>query len=258
MLAVGLTTLPIVDTSPLPATATATATASLAISGTATPSRIPRPTNTPRPAFSPTACSLSFTDVLTSSIFYADIQFLVCQGIVAGYPNADGTSRFEPNAATTRGQFAKIAVLSFGLPIVGPYYATFSDVDGSNLLYSFIESAAYAGAISGYPAAECVGGGTPIPSKPCYLPNEPVSRVQVAVITQRARRYALLTPTAASFQDVPAGSFGYQAIETLVHEGIISGATCSGTSGPLCFRPNDFSKRGELSKVVRRAISVLP
>ena len=257
MLAVGLTTLPIVDTSPSPATATATTTASLAISGTATPSRTPRPTNTPRPAFSPTACSLSFTDVLTSSIFYADIQFLVCQGIVAGYPNADGTSRFEPNAATTRGQFAKIAVLPFGLPIVGPYYATFSDVDGSNLLYSFIESAAYAGAISGYPAAEC-GGGTPIPSKPCYQPNEPVSRAQVAVITQRARRYALLTPTTASFQDVPVGSFGYQAIETLVHAGIISGAACSGTSGPLCFRPNDFSKRGELSKVVRRAIGVLP
>jgi len=57
---------------------------------------------------------------------------------------------------------------------------------------------------------------------------------------------------------MPAGSFGYQAIETLVHEGIISGAACSRTSGPLCFRPNDFGKRGELSKVVRRTISLLP
>ena len=122
---------------------------------------------------------------------------------------------------------------------------TFSDVPAGSVFYSYIEAVAHAGAVTGYPDST-------------FQPNEPVSRAQVAVITQRARRYALLTPTTASFQDVPAGSFDYQAIETLVHEGIISGAACSGTSGPLCFRPNDFSKRGELSKVVRRAIGVLP
>jgi len=179
--------------------------------------------------------------VLTSNIFYGDIQYLACRSIITGFTG--GT--FQPSSNTTRGQFAKIASLGFALPAFTPAVPTFSDVPVGSVFYPYIEAVAHAGAVTGYPDST-------------FQPNQNVSRVQVMVITQRVKAYSVYTPTTASFQDVPAGSFGYQAIETLVHAGIISGAACSGTSGPLCFRPNDFSKRGELSKVVRRAIGVLP
>ncbi len=65
--------------------------------------------------------------------------------------------------------------------------------------------------------------------------------------------FALINPTTPTFSDVPIGSTFYADIETLAARTILSGATCSGGSG-LCFRPNDNVRRGELSKVVRRAM----
>jgi len=117
-------------------------------------------------------------------------------------------------------------------------FNTYAAYDGTSM------AAAHAGVVNG------LGGGS-------FGPNQNISRVQVAVIVQRARNYPGGTPTIATFSDVPASNFGYQAIETLAARGIISGAACLGGSGQ-CFRPNDTIKRGELSKVVRRAIESQP
>ena len=202
------------------------------------------------PTVTATACSISFSDVLTTNIFYGDIQYLACRGIV----NGTGGGLFSPNANTTRGQFAKITTLGFGLPPFTPTGSqSFVDVAPASIFYGFIEAAAHSGAVNGLTASQCASLGTP---GSCYGPNINISRAQVVVIVQRVRAYSLFTPTAATFSDVPSGSFGYQAIETLVNKGIISGAACTGGSG-LCFRPNDSIKRGELSKVVRRAIETL-
>jgi len=196
------------------------------------------------------ACNLSFTDVASDNIFYADIQALACTGIVNGLPNSNGTYRFEPNSNTTRGEFAKIVVRGYGLPRSTPAQPSFRDVPASHPFYLFIESAVAVGAVTGYsePAA-CPSGATP-----CYRAGERISRVQVAVILKRVGQYPTLTPTIPTFADVPSSAFGYSAVETLVSRGAISGAACDG--GGLCFRPNDPIRRGELSKVVRRALAV--
>jgi len=194
------------------------------------------------------ACNLSFTDVPTTNIFYANIRALACAGIVNGLPNGDGSFRFEPNSNTTRGEFAKIVVRSYGLPRTTPATPTFRDVPASNVFYLFVEAAAAAGAITGYSdPASCPSGATP-----CYQPGARISRVQVAVMLKRVGQYPTVSPTSASFADVPGGAFGYSAVETLVSRGVVGGAACVSGSGQ-CFRPNDPIRRGELAKVVGRA-----
>ena len=216
------------------ASGTATATATSSISGTATATA--------------TACAISFSDVLTSNIFYTDIQFLACRGVIGGFPNG----LFQPNSNSTRGQFAKIATLGFGIAAFTPGTPTFGDVPSGNVFYGYVEAAYHAGVVNGLAAAQCALLGQ---SNPCYGLNVQISRAQVAVIVQRARSYAVVTPSQPTFSDVPAGNFAYAAVETLARRAIISGGSCA--SG-LCFRPNDNIRRGELSKVVHRAIDSAP
>ncbi len=237
--------------SPATATATLTGTASpptatATLTGTASPPTATA-TLTGTATATATPCAIRFSDVPTSYIFYGDIQYLACRGIVSG---ANGF--FSPNANASRGQFAKIATLGFAIPSFTPTSPTFVDVASGSIFYGYIEAAAHAGVVNGLTASQCLALGTP---GTCYAPNVSISRAQVAVIVQRAKQYALFTPTVQTFSDVPAANFAYAAIETLAHNNIINGAAC-GTS--LCFRPNDSIRRGELSKVVRRAIETAP
>jgi|GEM_PF-3260446 len=236
-------------------TATGVPTNTPLATGTASSTATASPTSTPTtstPTATATTCTLRFTDVPTNSIFYGDIQYLACRGLVGGFPNLTppGSYRYEPNTNTTRGQFAKVATLAFALPAYTPPTPSFTDVASGSIFYAYIEAASHAGAVNGLAAGQCVALGV---QPPCYGPNVLITRAQVAVITKRARNYPDFTPASPSFSDVPANNFAYLAIETLYQRAIISGATCSGGS-TLCFRPNDNIKRGELAKVVRRAI----
>ena len=62
------------------------------------------PTTPPSASATPTACDISFNDVLPGSTFYPYVHCLACLGIVQGYP--DGS--FRPNDNVTRGQASKI------------------------------------------------------------------------------------------------------------------------------------------------------
>ena len=234
----GLTTtatLPAASSTP---TASPTSRATVTISATATVSATATP------------CTISFLDVPPSYIFYNEIQYLACHQILSGY--FDGS--FRPNANTTRGQLAKIAVNAFGIPAYTPPNPTFSDVTSNNIFYTFIEAAAHAGVINGFSPAQCVDPGTPAPSQPCFRSNQSVTRGQVAKIVKRARNYPDYTPATASFADVSPSNTFYLEIETLYQRGVVSGASC-GTG--LCYRPNDNVRRGELAKVVKNALDRL-
>ncbi len=241
-------TAPVPTGTPTPTvTSTAVVTGTPTVTSTAVVTGTPTVTSTPLVTATATPCSISFTDVPTTYIFYGDIQFLACRGVVSG---ANGA--FGPNNNASRGQFAKIAVLGFGIASFTPVTPTFVDVPANSVFYGYIEAAAHVGVVNGLTPAQCAALGTP---GTCYGPNVNITRAQTAVIVQRAKNYALFTPTSQTFSDVPSNSFAYAAIETLAHNNIINGAAC-GTS--LCFRPNDNIKRGELSKVVRRAIETAP
>jgi len=198
----------------------------------------------------PSACAISFTDVLADNPFYSDILFLACATppIVNGFPNGDGNFRFEPASQTSRGQFAKIAVLAFGVPAYSPPAPSFNDVATSNTFYAYIEAAVHASVISGFAqVSQCAGT-----TAPCYRPRDSIRRGEVAKIIVRSKNYTLANPSTPSFADVSSGSTFYSYIETLKLYNVVSGSTCAGGSG-TCYRPSDPVSRGELSKITRRA-----
>lgn len=67
--------------------------------------------------------------------------------VADGYP--DGT--FRPYLSVTRGQFSKMAVNGLGLAPYDPVTPSFSDVPRGSTFYTFVEGAAAAGVINGFP-----------------------------------------------------------------------------------------------------------
>jgi hypothetical protein len=202
-----------------------------------------------------TPCPVTFSDVLPSDYFYEPVLYLACHGVIGGY--SDGTYR--PYNNTTRGQMAKIVVGAFGLAITTPAAGgfTFTDVPPSSTFFGYVETAANAGIVSGYPcggvnpqtgAAETCDGA----SRPYYRVGNNVTRGQLAKIVviaaQGAAGWSLISPATATFSDVPVGSTFYPYIETAACHQVLGGYS-DGT-----FRPSANATRGQIAKIVYYAI----
>jgi len=96
------------------------------------------------------------------------IDYLVAKGVIAGFP--DGT--FKPETPVTREQFAKMVCVAKGIKEYKPSTATFKDVNSSRWSYGFVEAAAKAGYIKGYP------DGT-------FGPDKNITRQELAVLGVR-------------------------------------------------------------------------
>ncbi len=110
-----------------------------------------------------------FKDVPATYWAKGQINYLVSKGVVTGYP--DGT--FKPETPVTREQFAKMICIAKGLKEYKPATATFKDVKLSRWSYVFVEAAAKAGYIKGYP------DGT-------FGPDKNITRQELAVLGVRA------------------------------------------------------------------------
>ncbi len=114
---------------------------------TSMPTSTPTATSTPGvPTATPTACTLTFTDVPVGSTFYPFIRCLACKGIINGYP--DGT--FKPGNNVTRGQLSKIVSNSAGFSD-NQTTQMFQDVPVGSTFYQYIGRLASRGFINGYP-----------------------------------------------------------------------------------------------------------
>ncbi len=185
-----------------------------------------------------------FSDVPENNIFYAYIHPLTCIGAVNGF----GPNFYNVAAQASRGQFAKMAAISFAVPNFTPTSPTFADVPPTYVFYNYIEAAAHSGLINGYSPAQCGTTGS------CFRPNSPINRAEIALIVRRARNWPLATPTAPTFADVAPTYFAYGSIEALAARGVISGGSCVGSRG-ICFRPNNNVRRDELSKFLWLGLS---
>ncbi len=187
-----------------------------------------------------TATEHGFSDVPLDNPFYPDIAYLATRGIIGGVPNGDGSFRFAPYQAVTRGELTKVIVLAFSIPDYTPTTPSFQDVPSAYLFYPYIEAMAQARIVHG---VACGGGLT------CFEPERAVTRAEAAVMLQAVAGYPVYTPSQPGFQDVPSGYFAYKAIETLQHLSIISGAPCQSGIG-TCFSPGIAMQRDEVAKVV--------
>jgi hypothetical protein len=85
---------------------------------------------------SPPPSTASFSDVPTSHAFFAEIEWMVAQGITVGFP--DGT--FRPTDTVTRAALAAYLYRYAGSPaFTPPGTATFSDVPTGHTFYTEIE-----------------------------------------------------------------------------------------------------------------------
>ena len=112
------------------------------------------------PAFQRRMSNGTFEDVKTDYWFYKEVETLYNIGIV------DGTDehKFAPDAPVTRAEFAVIAARFADLDYEGGNI--FDDVPNGHWAYSYINAAANAGWVEGYPDGS-------------FRPDEPISRAEV-------------------------------------------------------------------------------
>jgi uncharacterized protein YkwD len=111
----------------------------------------------------------SFRDVPQTHTFYGYVETAKARNAMSGY--GDGT--FRPETNVTRSQLAKIVVTAEGWPLVTPPTPSFHDVPRGDSFYSYVETAAAHGAVSGY------GDGT-------FRPGNPATRGQISKIIYNA------------------------------------------------------------------------
>jgi hypothetical protein len=88
----------------------------------------------------------TFEDVPPDHTFYTYVETLHDHGVISGYD--DGT--FRPQNDVTRGQAAKIVVLSEAWTLYNPATPAFTDVLPASTFYTYIETAHQHGIVQGY------------------------------------------------------------------------------------------------------------
>ncbi len=141
------------------------------------------------PAYTPPDGGSTYTDVPPGSPFFGWIEAASHAGLIGGYPcggpdePCDPAFRnyFRPYTSVTRGQVAKIVVLSAGWPLNPPPNYTFTDVPPDSPFAPYVEAAAAHNLISGY---FCGGADEPCDAqyRPYFRPYTDVVRGQLAKI----------------------------------------------------------------------------
>ena len=112
------------------------------------------------PAFTRRMSNGTFEDVKTDYWFYKEVETLYNIGIVDGAEE----NKFAPDAPVTRAEFAVMAARFANLDYTGGN--VFNDVPTGHWAYSYINAAANAGWVEGYPDGS-------------FRPDEPISRAEV-------------------------------------------------------------------------------
>ena len=120
-----------------------------------------------------------FRDVPPTNVFYPFIETAYARGVLTGY--SDGT--FQPSAAITRAQIAKIVIGVSGLPLAQPATATFADVPPGSTFYAFIETAVTHGIVSGYDCGVGMSEPCDAARRPYYRPSANATRAQLSKVT---------------------------------------------------------------------------
>lgn len=173
------------------------------------------------------ASSQIFTDVPKSHPNYAAIMYLADQGVITKQ------KRFGPNDKVTREEVAIMVAKATGLN--GTKTKTkFKDVPASRYSSGYINSAANARIINGYP------DGT-------FKPTQYVTRGHMAAFIANA--FKLTKEKDVYFSDVKKGSTSYNAVRKLAFENITSGFP-DGT-----FKPNQTLTRSHIAAFIARAMN---
>ncbi|KKM09896.1 hypothetical protein SY88_17135 [Clostridiales bacterium PH28_bin88] len=156
---------------------------------------------------------------------YRYVRFLIDRGAVEEYPG--GT--FKPVQTITRAEAVKMAVMLANLSTRIPDRPTFPDVQPDHRLYPYVETAAAAGLVDGYP------DGT-------FRPQEPLSRAETALLLHRLSGENRSWTGPALTRDV--SSWAMASANTFVDAGLL------GVDEDGLFHANWGMSRGEFYRVL--------
>ncbi|MDI7744006.1 S-layer homology domain-containing protein [Lysinibacillus fusiformis] len=174
---------------------------------------------------STTKAAQMYSDVPMSHMYYDEITYLLEKGVI------DQSAKFGVNDIVTREQVAVMIAKAVGLDGT-PRATKFSDVPSTYKNSGYIQSAAEAGIINGYP------DGT-------FKPKEKVTRGHMAAFIARAFDLPSGTTT---FKDVAKSHTAYEAVKELAAANITTGYA-DGT-----FKPQSNLSRQHISVFLARAI----
>ena len=180
-------------------------------------------------AVAPAALAAELTDIQDYE-FKAEIDALVAEGIIGGYP--DGT--FQPYKEITRGEAAIMIARAKGLLTGKDIPAnTFTDVNDKQASYEAVLKLADAGIVSGFGNDE-------------FRPNEKITRAQMAKYIVNA--YELTEGDGVTtFPDVNKDAALATFVDAVADAGIVSGYN----NGDFGY--GDPLKRGHFAKMVYKA-----
>ncbi len=209
----------------------------------------------------PTPCTVPFTDVPSSNVYYPYIKCLYCRGIMTGYNTgcATGSPCFRPNNNIMRGPFALYLNNATGLadPVTTTHY---QDVNPSHNFYVFIERMTIHGYVSGFPCGSagepCVAPG----NLPYFRPSDDVTRGVAAKAVSMAAGFSE-APGPRIYQDIAENNPLFPYVQRVTHHSVMSGYPCNNLFGPPCvppnnapyFKPSNPVTRGETAKVLSLA-----
>lgn len=193
------------------------------------------------------AAAVAFTDVPANHAYAGAVQTLTDRGIINGF--ADGT--FRPDVPVLRQQFAKMIVLTLGLPVSESDVVPFGDVQiGGNAdpFYpdNYIAVAAAHGITNG------TGPGT-------FSPAANILRAQVVTMIVRAAQNelpagTLATPPAGYTGTVPDfGGVHAPNVRVAEFNGLLSGLVGLGASWDP-FKP---ASRGEVAQMLANLLALM-
>ncbi|MFJ8103272.1 S-layer homology domain-containing protein [Lysinibacillus sp. NPDC096212] len=184
----------------------------------------------PPPQKAAAAANSPFTDIDQYSSHYDNILKLYSQGAISGY--ADKT--FRPDQNVTRGQAAKMLATVLNLDLKNVQDPYFKDVPKSSEYYKYIAALQNAGIMGGY-------------SNGTFMPNEVITRGQLAKILVLGFKFEVASNYNHSFKDVTSQTSNAIYIQTLVDLKITEGTT------PVTFSPYNAVTRGQIASFIVRS-----
>lgn len=181
---------------------------------------------------------VQFVDVPSTHEAYEEIQYLIDLGAIKGYETENGTY-YKPYNSVTRGQAAKMVVVSAGLQPLSVTRSNFTDVEAGTELSGYVERAYKEGFISAYRTGQ-------------FAPNAALTRQEMAKALALAfnldvEKYAKLS---IPFKDVPQDHPYYKYIAAIYYNGITQGST-SGNN--RVFMPQSNVTRAQFAMFIARA-----
>lgn len=184
------------------------------------------------------SANVQFKDVPSTHDAYEEIQYLVNLGAIKGYQTSQGTY-YKPYNPVTRGQAAKMVVVSKGLKPLAVTRSSFTDVQAGTELSGYVERAVSQGYFSGV-------------SQGKFAPYTDLTRQEMAKILSlafnlNADQYANLS---VPFTDIQKTHPYYKYIAAIYYNGITQG---SPSGSQRVFLPNNSVTRGQFASFIARA-----